>query len=407
MRDYDLVLFGATGFTGRLVAEHLIDHAPDDLRWAIAGRRAGALDAVAADLGRPDLPVIVADAHDIAAMRELAAGTRVVCSTVGPYAVHGSPLVGACAAEGTDYCDLTGELQWVRKMIDTHQESAEASGARILHSCGFDSIPFDLGVVHAQRQMQARHGVHATRVKGRLKAAKGTASGGTVASMVNLLGESVTDGEMRKLIRDPYALNPEGDRSGPDQNERMVPFHDTDFDAWTGPFPMSPVNTRVVRRTHALLGHPWGPDFRYDEAMLTGSGPLGAVAAAGIGAGLAVGAVVGGAAAATGPGRALLNRILPDPGTGPSPEAQANGFYDVRFHAEHPTDPAKSLRTRVRGDRDPGYGSTSRMLGETALALAAGECEVGGGHWTPGAALADALLERLPANAGVTFEVLD
>ena len=405
-RSYDLVLWGATGFTGRLVAAHIRDHAPADLRWALGGRRRDALDGVASDLRLPDLPVVVADAHDRDAMRALAADTRVVCTTVGPYAVHGTDLVAACAEEGTDYCDLTGELQWMRRMIDAHQADAEASGARILHACGFDSIPFDLGVVFTQQVMQDRHGAPAAVVHGRLKAARGAASGGTVASMVNILGEAVTDSDTRTLLRDPYGLNPVGQRQGPDGLERMLPQRDDDFGAWSGPFPMSPVNTRVVRRTHALLGHPWGTDFRYDEAMLTGSGPVGALTAAGIGVGMSVGGVVGGLLSAAAPTRKLLERVLPDPGTGPSPDAQEKGFFDVRFVAEDAAS-GTTLRTRVLGDRDPGYGATSRMLGETALALAAGEATVGGGHWTPGAALADSLLRRLPAAAGVTFTVLD
>ena len=406
-RSYDLVLWGATGFTGRLVAAHVRDHAPADLRWAIGGRRRDALEGVAGDLGLPDLPVVVADAHDAAAMRTLAADTRVVCSTVGPYAVHGSALVAACAAEGTDYCDLTGELQWMRRMIDAHQSEAEASGARILHACGFDSIPFDLGVVFTQQVMVDRHGTPATAVHGRLKAMRGSASGGTIASMVNILGEAVTDADTRALLRDPYGLNPAGERTGPDGLERMLPQRDEDTARWSGPFPMSPVNTRVVRRTHALLGHPWGRDFRYDEAMVTGSGPVGALTAAGIGVGMSVGGVLGGLLSAAAPTRKLLERVLPDPGTGPSPAAQEKGFFDVRFVAEGPAGTDRTLRTRVLGDRDPGYGATSRMLGETALALAAGEATVGGGHWTPGAALGDSLLRRLPANAGVTFSVLD
>ena len=403
-REHDLVLYGATGFTGQLVARQLVEHG-GDLRWAVAGRRRGALEQVVADLG-VDVPIVVADAHDEADMARLAASTAVVCTTVGPYAEHGSLLVAACAEAGTDYCDLTGELPWIRRMIDAHHKVAADSGARILHACGFDSIPFDLGVVHAQRAFHDRHGTYAARVSGRLKAARGGASGGTLSSMVGLLAEAAEDPGTRGVLADPYALNPDGERHGPDHAERLLPRRETAFDGWSGPFVMSLVNTRVVRRTHALLGFPWGRNFRYDEAVLTGSSPLGAVGAVAMGA-LVGGAGVAGQALRVGPVRDLVERVLPDPGTGPSPAAQAKGFYDVRFVATHPDDPSITMATKVVGQGDPGYGSTSRMLAQTALALASGECTVEGGSWTPGAALGEALLLRLPEKADVTFTVLD
>jgi len=402
-RTHDLVLYGATGFTGRLVAEQIREHA-DGIRWAIAGRRRDALQAIADELGG-EVDIVVADAHDAQDMADLAASTKVVCTTVGPYAEHGSLLVEACAEAGTDYCDLTGELPWIRRMIDAHHKVAVDSGARILHCCGFDSIPFDLGVVHAQRAFHETHGVWAGAVSGRLKAARGGASGGTVHSMLGFMEEAARDGEVRRVVADPYGLNPDGERHGPDTGERLLPRREEDFDGWSGPFVMSAINTRVVRRTHALLGYPWGEGFRYDEAVLTGTSPLGAVGAAGMGA-LIGSAGLAGMAMRFGPVRRLIERVVPDPGTGPSPEAQRKGFFDVRFVATHPQDPTVQQRTKVVGTGDPGYGSTSRMLAQTALALAHGEAEVGGGSWTPGAALGDALLRRLPERADVTFTVL-
>jgi short subunit dehydrogenase-like uncharacterized protein len=402
-RDLDLVLYGATGFTGRLVARHLLARtAGTDLRWAIAGRSRDRLQAVADGLGAPDLPIVVADSDDPDSLAAMAASTAVVCTTVGPYATYGSPVVAACVEAGTDYCDLTGEVQWIRRMIDAHQEHAEQTGARIVHTCGFDSIPSDLGVLYAQQQMQARHGVPAHAVRFRLKAARGAASGGTIASLMNVVDEAARDEAVRRVVADPYSLNPAGDRRGPDQREAVLPTRDPDTGQWAGPFVMAAINTRVVRRTNALLGHPWGRDFRYDEQMSMGKGPLGAVKAAGMSAAMGIGL----AALAVGPLRSLASKVVPAPGDGPSEAAQEKGFFDVRLHAEHPTDPSANLTVRVHGDRDPGYGSTSKMLGEAALCLAQGESTVGGGHWTPASALGQPLIDRLQAHAGVTFDVV-
>ncbi len=284
-RELDLVLWGATGFTGRLVAAHLLARhgARGGLRWALGGRSRPKLEALRRELGEAagDLPLVVGDGEDEASMGVLAARTRVVCTTVGPYARYGSKLVAACVHRGTHYCDLTGEVQWMRRMIDAHQKEAEASGARIVHTCGFDSIPSDLGVFFLQREMQARHGVPCARVKVRVAGFSGGFSGGTVASMLNMMDEMQRDPSVRRVMSDPYALNPEGERSGPDEPDRTTPAWDPDFEAWTAPFVMAGINTRVVRRTNALLGHPWGREFRYDEAMLMGSGPAGWLKAAG------------------------------------------------------------------------------------------------------------------------------
>lgn len=403
-RDLDVLVYGATGFTGRLVAAYLVSRtAGSDLRWGLAGRSLERLQAVAADLGAPDLPLVVADSDDAASMTAMAQATRVVCTTVGPYTSHGSPVVAACVGAGTDYCDLTGEVHWIRRMIDAHQAQAQQTGARIVHTCGFDSIPSDMGTWYAQDQMHQRHGVHAPRVSFRLKAARGSASGGTVASLMTIMEEATADREVRRIMADPYALLPEGERSGPKADDAVIPTVDADFGQWVAPFPMAVINTRVVRRSNALMGYPWGRDFRYDEAVLTGSGPLGAVKACGLAGGMGVGM----AAMAVGPVRRLVGRALPKPGEGPSATAQAKGFFDIRLFAEHPSDPDRSLMIKVHGDRDPGYGSTSRMLAESALCLAAGEADVGGGHWTPASALGRPLLDRLQSHAGVTFSVLE
>jgi short subunit dehydrogenase-like uncharacterized protein len=404
-REFDVVLWGATGFTGRLVAEYLLARhgAAGDLRWALGGRNEQKLGAVRAELGpgAAALPLVVGDGDDEGFLALLAQRAAVVCTTVGPYARHGSKLVAACVAHGTDTCDLTGEVQWMRRMIDAHEKEAAATGARIVHTCGFDSIPSDLGVAFVQREMQARHGVACPRVRGRVAGFSGGMSGGTAASMLEMLEAAARDPALRRLLADPYALNPEGHRRGSDSADATAPRWDDAFGQWTGPFVMAGINTRVVRRTNALLGDPWGTDFRYDEAMLTGAGPAGWLKATGVSAGTL--AMV--AAGALGPLRALLGRLVPAPGEGPSAARREAGYWDLRFLGEHPSDPASNLRARVTGDRDPGYGSTAKMLGESAACLAQDPGTVGGGFWTPAAALGERLQRRLERHAGITFEI--
>jgi len=408
-REYDVVVYGATGFTGRLVAEFLLERygVGSELRWALAGRSASKLESLRTEIGREvgrpadALPLVTADAEDRASLAALAARAGVVCSTVGPYAKYGSGLVAACVDRGSDYCDLTGELPWMRRMIDAHEAAAQQSGARIVHACGFDSIPSDLGTWFVQREMRARHGVPARHVKLRVRSSQGGASGGTIASILHLLDEAGRDASIRRMLADPYALNPEGRRSGPDRNEGFAPERDDDFDAWTGPFAMAAVNTRVVRRSNALLDDLYGADFRYDEALLAGGGPLGLLKAVGLGLG------TGGAMAvmSIGPLRHALARFLPKPGEGPSKARREAGHFALELHAEHPDDRGKSLRARVTGDRDPGYGSTAKMLAESAVCLALDPPRTSGGFWTPASAMGDALLDRLVANAGLTFTI--
>jgi short subunit dehydrogenase-like uncharacterized protein len=402
-RQFDLVVFGATSFVGQILCRRLVDRigVDGDVSWAIAGRSASKLDSVAADTGA-DVERIVADAAHEPAMRSLAASTRVVASTVGPYALYGSPLVEAAAAAGTDYCDLTGEPQWMRAMIDAHQSVAEASGARIVHACGFDSIPSDLGVWFTQQQAFEHFGTYCSTIALRVKAMKGGASGGTIASGLNMMEEMRRDPELRKLMGNPYALAPEGMRDGPRQPNVTYPQRDPATGQWVGPFIMAAANTRVVQRSHALLGRPWGDDFEYDEAMMMGDGPAGAVKSA-----VVAGGTMGfGGMAAFGPTRKLLGRFLPAPGEGPSPDAQEAGFFDLRLHGQ--TDAGDEIVTKVTGDRDPGYGSTAKMLAESALAfLDLDRDDVGGGFWTPATAFGDTLIERLVEHAGLTFDVID
>ena len=403
-RRLDVVVFGATSFVGKILCSYLTGrHGTNgSLRWAIAGRNADKLDAVAVHTGA-GVEQIVADASDAVAMAKMVADTRIVISTVGPYALYGSELVRACAAAGTDYCDLTGEPQWMQRMIDAHGDAAESSGARIVHTCGFDSIPSDLGVWYTQQQAMARLGTHCTKIAMRVKAMKGGASGGTIASAMNVMDEVSKDPALRKVLANPYALAPAGMRTGPKQPNVTVPTNKDASGEWVAPFVMASVNTRVVQRSHALLGRPWGEDFLYDEAMMMGDGPLGAAKAAVMAGGL------GGfmAAASVGPIRNLLNnRVLPQPGAGPSSDKQKAGFYDLRFFGE--TADGQKIATKVTGDADPGYGSTAKMLGEAAVALLElDRSDAPGGFHTPTSAFRDDLIDRLVEHAGLTFSIVD
>lgn len=399
-RTYDLIVFGATSFVGQLVCRRMVERVGTDgeLRWAIAGRNAHKLAGVAASTGAT-VDQIVAEAGDADAMAELAASTNVVASTVGPYALYGSDLVAACAAAGTDYCDLTGEPQWIARMIDAHQPAAEASGARIVNSCGFDSIPSDIGVLFTQTVTHDERGRYCNRIAMRVKATRGGASGGTLASGINAVAESAADKELRAAMADPYCLTPASAGPGVRQPRVTTPARDDVSGQWVAPFVMASINTPIVHRSHALLGRVWGDDFRYDEAMLMGEGPLGVVKASAV-----VGGVAGFAAlAAFSPTRAVLERVLPKPGEGPSPEAQEAGFFDLRFYGS--TSQGDEVRTKVTGDRDPGYGSTSKMMTEAALLLVetrgSGNA---GGFLTPASAFGIGFADRLADHAGLTFE---
>lgn len=405
-REFDVIVWGATGFTGALVAKYLLRQygVDGDLRWAIAGRSQEKLDALRGelDLHEDDLETMVADSFDSSALNDLAQRTRVVLTTVGPYALYGSELVEACVENGTHYCDLAGEVQWIRKMIDEHQERATQTGARIVHCCGFDSVPMDIGVWFLQEEARKRFGHYCQSITLLVKATKGSASGGTVASLINLIEESRKDRAIAKILVHPYSLNPAGEREGPDQRDQQGVLYNDDAKSWTAPFVMAAVNTKVVRRSHALLGYPYGKDFRYQEAVLTGAGPAGWAKGAAMTA--ALGALVAGASfSAT---RKLLQKfVLPEPGEGPDEEMQQEGFFNLMQIGLLPD--GQILRSRITGDQDPGYGSTSKMLSECAVCLAKDDIDVRGGVWTPASSMAKPLLERLQANAGLSFEIRD
>lgn len=403
-RDFDLIVWGATGFTGRLVVEYLLRNYPqgEQIKWAVAGRNMTRLESVVADLSKdgPTPAVLVADINDQKSLVRLAQRARVVLTTVGPYAKYGSELVAACVQCDTDYCDLSGEPQWMRRMIDQHQRDAVSSGARIVHSCGFDSIPSDFGVWFLQQHAREHFGSRCRRISMLVRAAKGGASGGTFASSFQAMSEARQDRAVARILVDPYALNPDGERSGPDQRDQTGIEFNNDAQTWTAPLVMAAVNTKIVRRTNALLGYPYGCDFRYSEAIMTGPGGAGWCKAAGITASL--GAFMLGSANKLLRTR-VVEKLVPKPGEGPSREQRENGFFNLLMIGE--LEDGSRLRARIRGDRDPGYGSTCKMLSESAVCLASDTLSVGGGFWTPVAAMGESLMRRLTDNAGLSFEI--
>ena len=385
-RQYDVVVYGATGYTGRLVAEYLTSHyGQNGPKWAMAGRSAAKLAQVRDLIGAPaDTPLIEANSDDPASMQALAQSARVIVTTVGPYQLYGEPLLAACVAAGTDYADLCGEPVWMRQMIDKYHAAAQASGARIAFSAGFDSIPFDLGVLMLQQAATAKFGSPAPRVKGRVRAMQGKFSGGTAASLTATMAALGQDRSLVKYMVSPFGLTPGFE--GPAQPAADQPEYDAGLGAWAAPFIMAVINTKNVHRTNQLLGQPYGADFVYDEMMLTGPGDQGEAIAKHI----AVTPMIG-------------TPDDPKPGEGPTKEERDNGHYDVLFIGEYSD--GRSIRYGVKGRYDPGYGSTSRMLAETGIALL--DCSAGGGVSTPGALLGAALVTRLQDHAEITFAVED
>ncbi len=385
---FDIVVYGATGFTGQLVAEYLASSYRNDaqLKWAMAGRSLDKLRAVRDAIGAPtDTPLIVADASDPASLNAMVDQTKSVITTVGPYLLYGNELVATCAASGIDYLDLCGEVPWMRRIIDAHLATAQRSGARIMFSCGYDSVPFELGTFFVQEEAKRVFGAPAPRVKGRVREMRGTFSGGTAASGRAIFEAASKDPSLLALVRDPFALTPGFE--GPKQPLGNKPIFDEDLQTWLTPFFMANINTRNVHRSNMLMGFPYGRDFVYDEMQITGPGEEGEALAKRI--------------------VAANNRMAasagPKPGEGPSKEERENGLYDLLFVAIAPD--GRQVRASVKGDRDPGYGSTSKMISECAICLLRDTPEVPAGFWTPGAAMQHKLIKRLVDHAGLTFTV--
>jgi short subunit dehydrogenase-like uncharacterized protein len=385
-RELDIVVYGATGFTGRLVAEYLNNTygVNQDVNWAMAGRSLDKLVSVRDEMGIDlAVPLIVADGSDVQSINTMVDRASVVLTTVGPYQLYGNELVAACAERGTDYVDLCGEPAWMHKMIADHSAAAEKSGARIIFSCGFDSIPFDLGVLFLQNYAKETLGSTVSRVKGRVRSMKGTFSGGTLASFRATMAAAGKDRNLIGVLRNPFSLTPGFE--GADQPLGNKPEFDTSINSWVAPFVMASINTKNIHRSNMLMGHLYGEGFVYDEMLVTGSGDRGEAVAKAV---------------------AEDNSMANDPrkpGEGPSKEERETGFYDVLMVGEHSD--GRSVRISVKGDKDPGYGSTSKMIAESAVCLVKNPDLASGGIWTPAPAMGEKLIERLEAHAGLTFAV--
>ncbi|WP_440455034.1 saccharopine dehydrogenase family protein [Psychrobacter sp. ASPA161_9] len=421
-RSYAVVLYGATSFVGQITAHYLAQfladkdnqNGPDSepVTWAIAGRDQEKLEKLQTELsaaqkgGKAEakVDIIVANSNDDASLDEMTKQTQVIISTVGPYLKYGEPLIKSCTKNGTDYVDLTGEAIFIKDMMDKYQDDAKKSGARIVNSCGFDSIPSDLGVYFTQRQAEEKFDESCTVINMRVKAAKGGLSGGTIASMATIFEEVGQNKSRRKQVANPYLLNDDEDAPNVRQDNVSKPEYDDEHARWLAPFVMASINTRIVHRSNQLLDYEYGRDFKYDEAMWMKDGVKGKL----MSYGMSIGLLGFATAMMIKPSRELLSKhVLPKSGSGPSKEEQENGYFDIRFFGK--TAKNDTINTKVTGDKDPGYGSTSRMLAQSALCLAQDidKNDVEGGFWTPASAMGDKLLTRLETHADLSFEVVD
>lgn len=385
-REYGIVVYGATGYTGRLVAEYLnLQYGVGgEVNWAMAGRSIAKLEAVRDEMGiSKDIPLVVADAGDLTSLKAMVASTKVVITTVGPYQLYGNELVEECAKAGTDYVDLCGEPGWMNQMIPLHSEAAKASGARIVFSCGFDSIPFDLGVYFLQQAAQEKFGKPLSRVKGRVRAMNGTFSGGTLASFKETMAAVQKDPSLIEALVSPFSLT-EGFK-GADQPAGTEVEYDEALGSWAAPFVMATINTKNIHRSNLLLSHQYGEDFVYDEMLLTGAGDDGEKIAKMVKADTSM----------------MTDKT--QPGEGPTKEQRENGSFDVMFVGV--SESGEALIAGVKGDKCPGYGSTSKMIAECAVCLLLNPNDGEGGVMTPAPAMGEKLIARLQQNAGMSFEI--
>lgn len=406
-KPFDIILWGATGYTGQLVADYLAQNVDSSVRWAIAGRNQEKLEKLRDSLALPDLPILLGESQDRASLEVIIAQTKVIISTVGPYALYGTPLVAACVAQGVSYCDLTGETLWMRQNIDSFHTEAEESGARIVHCCGYDSIPSDLGTLVLQEHAKAIYGRYCHEVQYISWATSGGFSGGTVASMLNMVEEVKDDKMKAKLLANPYNLVPERepDWSQADQDDAR---YNEALQVWTGPFVMASINSRVVRRSNALLNWRYGEDFRYNESMKMPNRAAATAFSASYKLGM-------GAMMIPGVRDMLADKALPAPGEGPSAEARESGSFKSKLVGKlvpstgSGTAPSTGSGTEITligevGDNlDPGYGSTAKMLSQAALCLAFDDIPQRGGILTPASVMGLTLVERL-RDAGMTFK---
>jgi len=395
-KELDLIIWGATGFTGQLVSEYINKkYSNSTLKWGIAGRNKEKASVVANRLNIDKERIFIANSNDIESLIKLTSKTKVICTTVGPYAKYGSNLIEACIKTNTNYCDITGETQWIRKMIDKYHFEAKENKIKIINSCGFDSIPSDMGVFYSQKKIFEKTGKYANKINMRVAGAKGGISGGTYNSLSNVLEEARVDKEVRKTLTNPYGLNPIDKQTGPDKADLQSVIFDKVSNSWIAPFVMAGINTKIVRRSHALIDFKYGSDFCYDEATLSGKGVMGQLKGylSLIPIFLATrkkGSFI----------KNIVDYILPKSGEGPSKKTRISGYYNLRFYL---TQQNKIYLSKVIGDMDPGYGSTSKMLAESAVCLAIDQIPETYGVLTPSTALGEPLLKRLQENAGLTF----
>ena len=395
-KELDLIIWGATGFTGQLVSEYVYKkYSNTDLKWGIAGRNKGKVLGVAKQLNIDVDRIFIADCNDIESIIKLTSRTKVICTTVGPYAKLGTNLIEACIKTNTNYCDITGETQWIRKMIDKYHSKAKENKIKIINSCGFDSIPSDMGVFYSQKKFFEKTGKYANKINMRVAGAKGGISGGTYNSLSNVLEEARLDKEVRKTLINPYGLNPIDKQTGPDKADLQSVVFDKVSNSWIAPFVMAGINTKIVRRSHALIDFKYGADFSYDEATLSGIGFFGQVKGY-----LSLVPIFLATRKKGSFIKNIVDYILPKSGEGPSQKTRISGYYNLRFYLIHQN---KTYLSKVIGDMDPGYGSTSKMLAESAVCLTLDKTPETYGILTPSVGLGEPLLKRLQENAGLTF----
>ena len=398
MKQFDIIIWGASSFTGKLVTEYLFNKfGSSKIKWAIAGRDLGKLKKVRSQVADKNIPIFIADSFDEESLLKFVKKTKVICSTVGPYSLYGTKLVKLCVENYTNYCDITGEAHWIRTLIDNFHEEAKSKKIKIVNSCGFDSIPSDMGVYFIQNEMKKIYKTYAKSIKMRVAGIRGGISGGTYSSLNNLLKEAYTDKSIFKVLNNPYGLNPKDKMDGLDKKDLRKIIFDKESNSWIYPFIMAGINTKIVRRSNALINFQYGKDFRYDEAMIAGKGISGFWKA--------ILAVFPLAMVGLNPNsflKKIINSFMPKPGEGPGIEKRKNGFYNLRFYIT--IDKKRKAFAKVIGDSDPGYGSTSKMLAESAISLAFDNLPGNYGVITPSFAMGDKLLKRLKENAGLSFE---
>ena len=400
MKQFDIIIWGASSFTGKLVTEYIFNkYGSSKIKWAIAGRNLDKLEKVRSQVADKDIPIFIADSFDEDSLSKFVKKTKVVCSTVGPYSLYGTKLVKVCLENNTNYCDITGEAHWIRTLIDNFHEEAKSKKIKIVNSCGFDSIPSDMGVYFIQNEIKKVYKNYAKSIKMRVAGIRGGISGGTYGSINNLLKEAYADRNVFKVLNNPYGLNPKDKMEGMDKKDLRKIIFDKESNSWIYPFIMAGINTKIVRRSNALSNFKYGKDFRYEEATMSGKGISGFWKA--------ILAVFPLAMVGLNPNsflKKIVNSFMPKPGEGPGLEKRKNGFYNLRFYIT--IDDKNKAFAKVIGDSDPGYGSTSKMLAESALCLAFDKLPENYGVVTPSFSMADKLLDRLNHNAGLKFELI-